>query len=126
MTNAVVELFSSPLRGSFISTLHIENLIKWIILVFVPSTGFFYFYTFEKYFAMWLVSSFRPLYGVLLFLLVLAKHNVKILTERFSSPLRGSFISTEVKRYDDRTENAVFVPSTGFFYFYIGYDPLYS
>ena len=83
--------------------------------VFVPSTGFFYFYHWKKHRRLQR-KSFRPLYGVLLFLPVIDCLMKFYYT--FSSPLRGSFISTKYEKTSICLLKMVFVPSTGFFYFY--------
>ena len=130
--------------------------------IFVPSTGILYFYEDEQ---IWKesIQHFRPLYGDLIFLqrrsnsgnikqifvpstgiLYFYSHgvNYELRCAEFSSPLRGSYISTLIlktfiKRQkdfrplygdliflhilgiaDDDGEFIIFVPSTGILYFY--------
>ena len=59
-------MFSSPLRGISISTKGDKTMVKRY-LVFVPSTGYLYFYNCGLEYIAKMVS-FRPLFGVSLFL----------------------------------------------------------
>ena len=114
-------MFSSPLQGISISTVWLwdncvqrtvfvpstgylyfywEGFNQWKIQqhVFVPSTGYLYFYNCCPCISKILKDGFRPLYGVSLFL-----H-------------RGNW---NIIRHD-----RVFVPSTGYLYFYLPRIPL--
>ena len=106
-------MFSSPQRGSFLST---KNWSAYEAAkdVFVPSTGFFSIYKILFHNILCDVS-FRPLNGVLFYLLFLDLHMEEM--PRFSSPQRGSFLSTNVSETLINFLN-VFVPSTGFFSIY--------
>ena len=84
-------------------------------LVFVPSTGYLYFYE-NRWLLYQITISFRPLYGVSLFLLLLALM-ICFLAMMFSSPLRGISIST-IWISSRSTFQYVFVPSSGYLYFY--------
>ena len=107
--------FSSPLRGISISThLHCicifvfcfrplygvslflhrqKNWNNWLWRVFVPSTGYLYFYGCKAELKQNGFRCFRPLYGVSLFLL--QANALKAFGFVFSSPLRGISISTQ-------------------------------
>ena len=84
--------FSSPLRGSYISTYHSGISKGEINERFRPLYGDLIFLQYADCVIRALTKGFRPLYGDLIFLLLYQLHyKTKFL---FSSPLRGSYIST--------------------------------
>ena len=85
--------------------------------VFVPSTGFFSIYNYKKLNEkIWKEECFRPLNGVLFYLQ--RQRNWQEKHSKFSSPQRGSFLSTKQPYVYDNLLKVVFVPSTGFFSIY--------
>ena len=158
------ELLSSPLRGISISTLkfrisEIQNeafrplfgvslfLLTWDRImvfagsVFVPSSGYLYFY--REGFNQWKIQQhvFVPSSGYLYFYtnkkckkkrrkhvfvpsseyLYFYSYNALIsccVDDKFSSPLRGISISTKWDWFYPFCRNNVFVPSSGYLYFY--------
>ena len=87
---------------------------KNLVIVFVPSTGYLYFYFdfLNMYTRATLFSS--PLRGISISTMtVMCINTVNV----FSSPLRGISISTQSNKNVWLYIN-VFVPSTGYLYFY--------
>ena len=129
--------FSSPLRGISISTMDTQQL-QCDISVFVPSTGYLYFYfitsfktSMENMFSsplrgisistiiffmfLFLLIRFRPLYGVSLFLHKI--HELGTFYNEVFVPSTGYLYFYDNKR-EVRKIITVFVPSTGYLYFY--------
>ena len=105
--------FSSPSRGSYISTIVIAIIIL-IVTVLVPFPGFLYLYKNEQCNANW-TAVLVPFPGFLY--LYLTKSNVLKRVSPFSSPSRGSYISTMIK-FLKKEKGVVLVPFPGFLYLY--------
>ena len=82
--------FSSPPRGSYISTVPELSTEEKMEKVFVPSTGILYFYGYLNYISA-NYSVFVPSTGILYFYGLYSPSRISIW---FSSPPRGSYIST--------------------------------
>ena len=87
---------SSPLRGFYLSTLRlgVSECLNNIKMVFVPSTGFFFIYSNYKPYRRTDESGFVP---STVFFFIYSYHGQSWKSSRniwFSSPLRGSFLST--------------------------------
>mgnify|MGYP004499379771 CR=1 FL=1 len=87
--------FSSPLRGSYLSTEECEA-EGYPSNVFVPSTGFLSIYIRIKR-SNFDDEGFRPLNGVLIYLLIKSE-KFTTTCNLFSSPQRGSYLSTHLAK----------------------------
>ena len=98
-----LRLFSYPMGRSFMGfrplcgvSLFLRKELQYCIknnIVFVPSAGYLYFYSITRK-QLKEIKGFRPLCGVSLFLRWDGEE--KIIQMKFSSPLRGISISTQV------------------------------
>ena len=84
--------------------------------VFVPSTGFLSIYTTVAVCNDYITFVFVPSTG---FLSIYKNKNIMKQCRRFSSPQRGSYLSTTNKWRFQNAEEVVFVPSTGFLSIYL-------
>ena len=128
-----------PLYGDLIFLLYKLFSNTDLVIIFVPSTGILYFYVKFSDNTIRRTRIFVPSTGILYFY----SHgvNYELRCAEFSSPLRGSYISTLIlktfiKRQKDfrplygdliflpsmsdsvTIQSAIFVPSTGILYFY--------
>ena len=133
-------LFSSPQRGSFLSTMNSELIKSSIATVFVPSTGFFSIYKLDTMYETGKLKVFVPSTGFFSIYDINLTYSNKVnevfvpstgffsiygylqcmcdMGMMFSSPQRGSFLSTKNEKNNNTWKRIVFVPSTGFFSIY--------
>ena len=133
--------FSSPQRGSFLSTMNSELIKSSIATVFVPSTGFFSIYKLDTMYETGKLKVFVPSTGFFSIYDINLTYSNKVnevfvpstgffsiysalttllgvILDKFSSPQRGSFLSTFPDLFLPNHHHSVFVPSTGFFSIY--------
>ena len=115
---------SSPSRGFYFSTKTIKYGKDSIInKVFVPFSGFIFFYNLVDWTKEVLFDGLRPLLGVSIFLQIALKWYCEIFSES-SSPSRGFYFSTSKYESMKVDELRVFVPFSGFLFFYKKYSNL--
>ena len=107
--------FSSPLRV-LIYLRRNEKIRIYRRNVFVPSAGFLFIFLYLYLTPQKTTVFSSPLRGS--FLSTINMNNSLLELLEFSPPQRGSFLSTATPKYYGRFRDAVFVPSTGFFSIY--------
>ena len=112
-----IAVFSSPQRGSFLSTIMRERMVTRTVTRFRPLNGVLFYLHLKICLHLYSLNCFRPLNGVLFYLqfLILTLKEVTILVFVPSTGFFSIYLSIILYHI---FSNKVFVPSTGFFSIY--------